>query len=63
MSETKRNKEKKEKRIRARQFMYVQDLDHLKVKYEDLDKLLLQCDCSEYAWILHDKDVDKKGKK
>ena len=63
MSETKRTKEKKEKRIRARQFMYVQDLDHLKVKYEDLDKLLLQCDCSEYAWILHDKDVDKKGKK
>ena len=43
--------------------MYVQDLDHLKVKYEDLDSLLLQCDCSEYAWILHDKDVDKKGKK
>lgn len=49
------------KRLRARQFMYVQDLNHLKINFKDLDDLLLKCGCREYAWILHDKDKDKHG--
>lgn len=53
----------KEKRLRARQFTYVQDLEHMKIKLDDindLDNILLGSGCSEFAWILHDKDTDKE---
>ena len=52
-----------EKRLRARQFTYVQDLEHMKLKLDDineLDSVLLGSGCSEFAWILHDKDTDKE---
>lgn len=52
-----------EKRLRARQFTYVQDLEHMKIKLDDLsdlDSVLLSSGCSEFAWILHDKDTDKE---
>lgn len=48
-------------RLRARQFMYVQDLNHLQINFKDLDDILLKCGCIEYAWILHDKDKDEHG--
>ena len=44
----------KGKRLRARQFTYVQDLEHMKIKLDDindLDSILLGSGCSEFAWI------------
>lgn len=55
--------------IRARQFMYVQDLQHLKVKEKDLQKILNQSGAIEWAYIKHDqeikqiKEIDKKNSK
>lgn len=50
------------KAIRARQFMYTQDLDHLPFKKEDLKTLLEKSSAEEWAYILHDKDIGKNGK-
>lgn len=50
------------KAIRARQFMYTQDLDHLPFKKEDLKTLLEKSSAEEWAYILHDKDIGKKWK-
>ena len=47
------------KEPRARQFMYVQDLDHLKVKEDDLSDILNKSGALEWAFIKHDKDPQK----
>ncbi len=44
------------KEIRARQFMYVQDLDHLKIKLTDIESNLINSGALEWAYIKHDKD-------
>ncbi|WP_277291040.1 Rep family protein [Streptococcus orisratti] len=41
---------------RARQVMYVQDDDHLKVNPEKLPEILKQSNATEWAFIHHDKD-------
>ena len=46
---------------RARQFMYVQDLEHLKVGLSDLGSILAKTSVQEWAYILHDKDVYENG--
>lgn len=48
---------------RYRQFMYVQDLTHLKVKPTELKEILEKSGAEKWAFILHDKDVkdDSKG--
>ncbi|WP_348635298.1 Rep family protein [Lactobacillus sp. ESL0679] len=46
---------------RARQFMYVQYLEYLKIELLDLDSILSKSSLQEWAYILHDKDVDKNG--
>ena len=55
---------KMKKEPRARQFMYVQDLDHLKIKEGDLSKILKKSGALEWAYIDHDKDPkkDQEGK-
>lgn len=52
------------KEIRARQFMYVQDLDHLPIKESDFKQIMNQSGALEWAYIKHDKDPkhDKDGK-
>ncbi|WP_191451363.1 Rep family protein [Lactobacillus gallinarum] len=47
------------KEPRARQFMYVQDLDHLKVKEDDLSDILNKSGALEWVYINHDKDPKK----
>lgn len=47
---------------RARQFMYVQDLDHLKVSEKKLKSILEKSGAIEWAYIKHDKDKDEQGK-
>ena len=49
------------KEIRARQFMYVQDLDHLKVKEKDLKSILDNSGALEWAYIKHNKDSKQGG--
>lgn len=51
------------KAIRARQFMYTQDLDHLPFKKEKLKEILEKSSAEEWAYILHDKDTNEKGEK
>lgn len=41
---------------RYRQFMYVQDLTHLKVKPTELKEILEKSGAEKWAFILHDKD-------
>lgn len=36
--------------------MYMQDLDHLKVDLKDIPKILSKSNCTEWAYIIHDKD-------
>ncbi|NRO31031.1 hypothetical protein IMAU30143_01245 [Lactobacillus helveticus] len=43
--------------------MYTQDLDHLPFKKEDLEEKILKSGAIEWAYILHDKDLDDKSKK
>ena len=54
-------KEKGKKIVRARQFTYVQDISHLKVKPEEFQHLLSKSGAAEWAYILHDKDTDKNN--
>ncbi|MDK6810570.1 Rep family protein [Ligilactobacillus agilis] len=49
------------KTVRARQFMYTQDIEHLPFKQEDLKELLEKSNAEQWAYILHDKDVNEKG--
>ena len=49
------------KAVRARQFMYTQDIEHLPFKQEDLKELLEKSNAEQWAYILHDKDVNEKG--
>ena len=49
------------KEIRARQFMFVQDLIHLKIKPQDLPNLLDKSGAIEWAYINHDHDQDENG--
>lgn len=42
---------------RYRQFMFVQDLTHLKVKPTELKEILEKSGAEKWAFILHDKDV------
>lgn len=49
--------------IRSRNWMYTQDLDHLPFKKEDLEKKIVKSGAIEWAYILHDKDLDDKGEK
>lgn len=49
------------KEIRARQFMYVQDVIHLKIKPQDLPNLLDKSGAIEWAYINHDHDQDENG--
>lgn len=44
------------KEIRARQFMYMQDLKHLKIKVENLKSVLKDSGALEWAYIKHNKD-------
>ncbi|MCZ3622826.1 Rep family protein [Lactobacillus mulieris] len=46
---------------RARQFMFVQDIDHLNFKVKDIPKIITTLSPQEWAYILHDKDLDKDG--
>lgn len=48
---------------RYRQFMFVQDLTHLKVKPTELKQILEKSGAEKWAFILHDKDSkdDSKG--
>lgn len=41
---------------RARQFMYMQDCDHLKVKKDDIKEILEKSGADEWAYIVHDQD-------
>lgn len=45
--------------IRARQFMYMQDFDHLKIDFNDLTNILTKANIQEWAYIIHDKDTDQ----
>lgn len=49
------------KEIRARQFMYVQDLIHLKVKSQELPNILDSSGAIEWAYINHNHDQDENG--
>lgn len=49
------------KAVRARQFMYTQDIEHLPFKQENLKELLEKSNAEQWAYILHDKDVNEKG--
>lgn len=49
--------------IRARQFMFVQYLDHLNIKVADMPKIIGTLSAEEWAYIIHDKDIDDNGKK
>jgi hypothetical protein len=48
--------------IRARQFMFVQDVNHLQVKSQELPKILDSSGALEWAYINHDKDQDETAK-
>lgn len=43
--------------------MYTQDLDHLPFPKENLEGKILKSGAIEWAYILHDKDLDDKGNK
>ncbi|WP_371824399.1 Rep family protein [Lactobacillus taiwanensis] len=47
---------------RVRQFMYTQDIAHLKIDQKQLRRILNASGAIEWAYIKHDKDVDKDGK-
>lgn len=47
--------------IRARQFMMTQDLNHLGYDLNDIDKYLAKINPEEWAYILHDKDINESG--
>lgn len=49
--------------IRSRNFMYTQDLDHLPFNKDTLKTRLEKSGAQEWAFILHDKDVDENKKK
>ncbi len=49
--------------IRSRNFMYTQDLDHLPFNKDTLKTRLEKSGAQEWAFILHDKDVDENNKK
>lgn len=51
------------KTVRSRNFMYTQDEDHLPFKKDDLASILEKSSAQEWAYILHDKDVDENKKK
>ena len=51
------------KMVRARTFMYTQDLAHLPFKKEKLKEKLEKSGAEEWAYILHNKDTDENGKK
>ena len=55
-------KEKGKKIVRARQFTYVQDTDHLKVEPKQFQDFLSKSGAVEWAYILHDKDADQNNK-
>lgn len=43
--------------------MYTQDLDHLPFNKDELKDRLEKSGVEEWAYILHDKDIDENGKK
>lgn len=47
--------------IRARQFMYVQQLRLLKIPLEELPEFLRSLNTTEWAYIVHDKDKHQDG--
>ena len=49
------------KAIRSRQFMYTQDVKHLPFKKEKLKEILEKSNAEEWAYTLHNKDVNDKG--
>lgn len=51
-----KKKQNKLKSIRARQFMFMQDVDHLKVPESELKNILGKSGAKEWAMIKHDKD-------
>lgn len=51
------------KKIRSHNFMYTQDLDHLPFNKDELKDRLEKSGAEEWAYILHDKDIDENGKK
>ena len=46
---------------RYRQFMYVQDVQHMQIKESKLSKILDKSGALEWAYINHNKDVDNRG--
>ncbi|GAA0042133.1 Rep family protein [Lactobacillus amylovorus subsp. animalium] len=51
------------KKIRSHNFMYTQDLDHLPFNKDELKDRLEKSGAEEWAYILHDKDIDENNKK
>lgn len=49
------------KKIKARQFMLVQDLDNLSFDLKELEDRLSTLHANEWAYILHNKDQSKNG--
>ena len=49
------------KEIRARQFMYVQDVSHLKIKPQELPNILDNSGAIEWAYINHNHDQAETG--
>lgn len=47
---------------RARQFMYMQDVNHLKIKEKSLKSILNNSGALEWSFIKHDQDIDENGK-
>ena len=64
MQETPKNRREvkpMKKDIRARQFMFVQDKSHLKIKLKDLPNILDDSGALEWAYINHNHDQDEAG--
>ena len=49
--------------IRSHNFMYTQDLDHLPFSKDKLKDRLEKSGAEEWAYILHNKDIDEHGEK
>lgn len=49
------------KTTRKRQFMYVQQVSHLKIELNNIKSILNKSNCDEWAYIVHDKDHTGEG--
>lgn len=60
MEKDKEKEVENKKEIRSRNVMYTQQVDHLKIKAENLSSILKKTRAEEWAFILHDKDDEVK---